>query len=188
MPRVASARYDRGMASEPHAFDGARLALAWGLPFAGLLLSIAVGTPGALIVQYLTGINELRAVTLIFTARGLLPLALGFALLPSLGLAGIGVALVVGEFIGPLCLGVLLFRRRLARLGIRSRAPTGLPMTLGTLSVALFLVMRATSAPHAQALHGAAVAGVLGSAVWGWSRVDAEVRERALRLLRRRTV
>ena len=42
MPRVASARYDRGMASEPHAFDGARLALAWGLPFAGLLLSIAV--------------------------------------------------------------------------------------------------------------------------------------------------
>jgi len=42
MPRVVAARYDRGMASEPHAFDGARLALAWGLPFAGLLLSIAL--------------------------------------------------------------------------------------------------------------------------------------------------
>ena len=166
-------------------WTGGRVALDEAL-LCWLLLAIVVGTPGALIVHYLTGINQLRSVTLIFAARGLLPLALGLALLPSFGLAGVGVALVLGELTGPLCLGLLIFRRQLGRLGVAAAVPTARPMALGTLSVAVFLVAQATGAPHSGALHAAALAAVLASAAWGWSRLDAEVRERALRLLRRR--
>src|SRR5262249_10503990 len=62
-----------------------------------LLLSVVVAAPAALITNYLVGINELRAVTALFAARGLVPLGAGLALLPALGMAGVGLAVVLGE-------------------------------------------------------------------------------------------
>jgi hypothetical protein len=60
-------------------------------------------------------------------------------------------------------------------------------MALGTLALAVFLMAQATGSPAAAALYGTALVAVPVSAVWGWSRVDDEVRERALRLIRRRS-
>jgi O-antigen/teichoic acid export membrane protein len=149
-----------------------------------LLLAIVVATPGALITNYLLGINELRSVTLIFATRGLLPLGIGLALLPTFGLAGVGAALVVGELVGSLCLGIALFRQQLTRLGVAFTGATW-PTALGTLAAAVFLGVHATGVPHADAAYAVALAAVLVSAAWSWSRLDAEVHERARRLLRR---
>jgi hypothetical protein len=151
-----------------------------------LLLSVVIGTPGVLITNYLIGINELRAVVTIFVARGLVPLGVGIALLPTLGMAGIGVGVALGELTGPLCLGMLLFRRQLAGLGVVMGSNVERPMALGTASVAILLVAQATRSSYAGTAFGMAVACVVVSAWWGWHRVDAEVRARALRLLRRR--
>jgi O-antigen/teichoic acid export membrane protein len=60
-----------------------------------LLLSVVAATPLALITNYLVGINEMRATAAIYAARGLVPIVAGFALLPSFGMAGVGVAIVL---------------------------------------------------------------------------------------------
>jgi O-antigen/teichoic acid export membrane protein len=152
-----------------------------------LLLAVAVGTPGALMTSYLGGINDLRATTAIFAARGLVPLGAGLALLPVLGIGGVGVAVVLGELTGPVCLGFFHFRRQLDGLGVARGALRWGPIALGTGTLSVFLLAEASGSSYNGASYAAAVAGVLASAAWGWHRVDAEVRERALRLLRRRS-
>jgi O-antigen/teichoic acid export membrane protein len=167
-------------------WTGGRIALDAPL-LSCLLLSAAISTPAALITHYLAGINQLRAVTAIFAARGLVPFGIGLALLPALGVTGIGVAVAVGEVAGPVCLGLLHFRRQLDALGTRADPSAWAPIALGTSTVAVFLVAEATGGPGGGAAYAAALVGALVSAVWGWRRVDAEVRERILRLLRRRS-
>jgi O-antigen/teichoic acid export membrane protein len=163
-------------------WTGGRVALDKPL-LSWLLLAIVVSTQAVFVTNYLIGINQLRSVTLIFAARGLLPLGLGIALLPSFGLAALGAALVVGEA-SALCLGIVLFRQQLHRLGVASAGRTW-PTALGTLAVATFLVLHATGGPHADAAYAPALAAVLASSFWSWRQLDPEVHERARRLLRR---
>lgn len=153
-----------------------------------LLLAVVVGTPGALITNYLVGINDLRAVTAIFAARGLVPLGAGLVLLPSLGMAGVGLGVVLGELVGPIALGLFRFRRQLGRFGSGLRPPAWGPVALGSGVVSAFLVAEATASPHLGAAYAAAAVAAAASALWGWWRVDVEVRERTLRLLRRRSL
>ncbi len=151
-----------------------------------LLLAVVVGTPGALIVQYLVGINDLRALTAIHAVRGLVPLAAGIALLPSLGVVGIGVGVVLGELLGPVLLGGLYFRRQLHRAE-RVETPSWQPIAMGTSIAAAFLVAQMIRTPHFGPAYGAALVGVAATVVWGWRGMSAEVRDRALRLLRLRS-
>jgi O-antigen/teichoic acid export membrane protein len=151
-----------------------------------LLLSVSITTVGSLITTYLVGINQLRAATAIFAARGLVPLALGAVLLPVLGISGVGVAVVLGEVVGQVMFGFFYFGRELQDLGASLAAQTWGPTAISTCALAIFLVARATASPYAGAAYGVAVIGVVGSAAWGWRYVDAEVRDRALRLFRRR--
>jgi hypothetical protein len=150
-----------------------------------LLLSVVAATPLALITNYLVGINELRATAAIYAARGLVPIAAGLALLPSFGLAGVGVAIVLGEIIGPFGCGLPYFRRQLRTLGEVPEIPAWLPTVSGSASVAVFLIARAIDSRFADTVYALAFAGAVASAVWSWYRVGADVRERALRLLRR---
>jgi O-antigen/teichoic acid export membrane protein len=166
-------------------WTGGRVALDGSL-LCWLLVSLVVGTPGALVTTYLVGINDLRSVTAIFAARGLVPLGVGALLLPTLGISAVGLGVALGELTGPLCLGLLRFRRQLAGLGVVSRSPVAGPTALGAVAVAIFLVAQATRSAYADAAYATAVGAVLVGAGWGWRRVDAEVRDRALRLLRRR--
>jgi O-antigen/teichoic acid export membrane protein len=154
-----------------------------------LLLSVVVGTPGSLIMLYLGGINDLRAVTALYTVRGLVPLGVGLALLPSLGVVGVGVGVVLGELLGPVLVGGLHFRRRLRRFGSVA-TPRWQPSAMGTSIAAGFLVLQAIGGPdlpHLRIAYGVALLGVLMSVVWGWRGLSPEVRDRVLRLLRRRS-
>lgn len=150
-----------------------------------LLLAVVVASPASLIALYLNGINDLRAVTVLYAVRGLVPLGVGLALLPSLGLAGVGVGIVLGEILGPVLAGGLHFRKQLRQLG-SSAVPRWQPAALGTSSVAALLVWQAISGSIPAVAYAAASLGVLASLVWGWRGISPEVRERVLRLLRRR--
>jgi len=150
-----------------------------------LLLSVTVATPLALITNYLVGINELRATIAIFTARGLVPIAAGLVLLPHFGVAGVGIAVVLGEIVGPICCGLPYFRQQLRKLDSVPEIPAWRPTVAGSAAVASFLLARATNSPYANTVYVLALAGAIASAAWSWSSVGADVRSRALRLLRR---
>jgi len=150
-----------------------------------LLLSVVAATPLALITNYLVGINDMRATAAIYAARGLVPIAAGLALLPSFGMAGVGVAIVLGEIIGPIGCGLPYFRQQLRKLGDVPAIPAWQPTLAGSASVAVFLLARAIDSPFADTAYVLAFAGAVASAVWSWHRVGADVRQRALRLLRR---
>jgi O-antigen/teichoic acid export membrane protein len=167
-----------------HYWTGGRVELDQSL-LCYLLLSVVAATPLALITNYLVSINELRATAAIFAARGLVPIAAGLALLPSFGIAGVGVAIALGEILGPIGCGLPYFRRELRKLGEVPDIPAWQPTVTGSVSVAVFLIARASDSPFADAAYVLAFVGVIASAVWSWSRVGADVRQRALRLLRR---
>lgn len=150
-----------------------------------LLLSVVVSMPAALITSYLVSVNELRAVTGIFAARSLVPLAAGVALMPSLALAGVGIAVVLGEIAGPIALGLPYFRRQLRDLGAVGPIAAWQPMAAGSSAVAIFLLARAIGTAHLEVVYVLSLACVVSSALWGWRRVGVDVRERAIGLLRR---
>ena len=167
------------------AWTGGRVALDPAL-LSTLLLAVVIGSPASLIALYLNGINDLRAVTVLYAVRGLAPVAVGLALLPSLGVVGVGVGIAAGELLGPLLAGGLHFRKQLRRLG-SSAIPKWQPAALGTAITAAFLVFQVLRGPQLGIAYGAALLGVLGSVVWGWRGISPEVRDRVLRLLRRRS-
>jgi O-antigen/teichoic acid export membrane protein len=167
-----------------HYWTGGRVALDPSL-LCYLLLSVVAATPLALITNYLVGINDMRATAAIYAARGLVPIVAGLALLPSFGMAGVGVAIVLGEFLGPICFGLPYFRKHLRKLGEVPKIPAWLPTVTGSASVAAFLIARALDSRYADLAYGLAFAGAVASAIWSWTRVGADVRQRALRLLRR---
>jgi O-antigen/teichoic acid export membrane protein len=151
-----------------------------------MLLATVLATPGSLIVVYLVGINDLRAITMLYAVRGLAPLAAGLALMPWLGLGGAGAAVAIGEFLGPVVVGGLYFRRQLYRLDERA-SPRWQPAALGTGITAVLLIGRAWSGTTGWLTYTGALCAVLASVIWGWSGTDPEVRARGLRLLRRRS-
>jgi O-antigen/teichoic acid export membrane protein len=149
-----------------------------------LLLAVVVGTPGALIVVYLTGINDLRAVTAVYSVRGLAPLVVGALLLPTLGVAGLGIGIVLGELLGPVVVGGLYLREHLRRAGSHE-APRWQPIALGSALASGFIGLQWAGGLHAGLAHVATFLGVLATVFWGWRGQSPEVRERVLRFARR---
>jgi O-antigen/teichoic acid export membrane protein len=167
-----------------HLWTGGQVALDPVL-LCAMLIAIVAASPGALIVLYLTGINDLRAVTVLFAVRGLVPLGVGLALLPSLGAVGVGVGVALGEFLGPVVVGGFCLRRQLRRFA-EPHPPRWLPSAVGSAITAAYLVYHAITGPGFGVSYAAALFGMLASAVWGWRGISEDVRERMLRLLRRR--
>ena len=167
-----------------HYWTGGRVELDESL-LCYLLLSVVAATPLSLITNYLVGINDMRATAAIYAARGLVPIVAGLALMPRFGMAGVGVAIVLGEFIGPICFGLPYFRQQLRKLDEVPEIPAWLPTVTGSASVAVFLLARAVDSPYANVVYALSFAGAVASAIWSWTRVGADVRQRALRLLRR---
>jgi O-antigen/teichoic acid export membrane protein len=152
-----------------------------------MLLAIVVGTPGSLVVVYLTGINDLRAVSVLYAVRGLVPLAVGFSLLGPLGLVGLGIGIALGELLGPVVVGAGYLRQALRRTG-SDAVPRWQPMALGTASAAGFLALQVAHGPSLGVVYITSLFGVLSSLAWGWAVTSPEVRVRVLRLIRLRSV
>jgi O-antigen/teichoic acid export membrane protein len=164
-------------------WTGGRVALDPGL-LCAMLLSVVLAAPGALLVTYLAGINDLRAYTVLSAVRGLVPLAAGLLLMPWLGLVGVGLGIALGELLGATVVAGIYFRRQLRRIG-HAAPPRWPPITLGTSILALYLAWAGRDGFHLGPAYGLALAGVTASLVWAWQGLDADVRERVVRLLRR---
>src|SRR5262249_28314918 len=93
-----------------------------------MLLSVVIANPVGLITNYLIGISARGAVPATLAARGLAPPPPAAVLLPRLGLAGVGIAVVLGELIGSIGLALPFFRRQIRNLDSVPPVPAWRPV------------------------------------------------------------
>ncbi|OGP87970.1 MAG: hypothetical protein A2156_01705 [Deltaproteobacteria bacterium RBG_16_48_10] len=149
-----------------------------------LLSSIALANAGALISMYLNGINSLRAVFLTSLVRGLTSLAGGGVLLAYFGFAGLGFAILVSEVLALVIMGYFFVRIELAQLGARLPILSLSPISMSTSFVLMFLIAEGFGSPLAPVLYPAAIFGVLFGALWGWRRLESDVKHNLLLMAR----
>ena len=137
---------------------------------------------GGLINTHLNGINKLGAVLAMAAVRGGLGLGLGALLLPGVGSIGLGVAILVGEFLGTLVLGYYFFRREIIKLGSRLAWGTIWPVAISTVSVMLYLLFQSAGVGGAVVLQLLSFAGVIFGALGGWKQFDGDTKNRLMRL------
>ncbi len=143
-----------------------------------LLGSVVVTNAGALMAMHLNGINSLRIVLGASLARGVLGLGLGALTYAQLGLAGFGLGILAGELAALLMIARFFVKYELAAKGIRMPVAAFAPAVLGMGSVLLFLAGEGFSWLSALWAWPMAMAAVVTATVWGWRRLDHDVRAR----------
>lgn len=147
-----------------------------------LLASVVVANAGGLITLYLNGINSLRVVLAASVVRGIFNLGVGGLLFFYLGLAGFGVAILVGELLALLIMGQYFVRRELSQQGVRLPLLSLAPISISSASVLTFLVIEGFGFPMALHVYPVALLGVASTALWGWRRLEPGVRTRLVRM------
>lgn len=151
-----------------------------------LLSSVVVTNAGALMSMHLNGINSLRIVLGASLARGILGLGVGALSYAQLGLAGFGLGILAGELAALLITGRFFVKYELVAKGIRMPVAAFAPAVLGMVSVLLFLAGEGFGwLPFRWAL-AMAMAGVLTATLWGWNRLEHDVRIRLVGLIAKR--
>ncbi|MGH8560329.1 MAG: lipopolysaccharide biosynthesis protein [Methylococcales bacterium] len=147
-----------------------------------LLGGVTFANLGGLINIYLNGINRTRDVLAIAIVRGGLALGLGVFLLPGNGPVGLGIAIVVGEFVGTLVLGYYFFSREIFYLGSKLSGQTIGPIVISTSSVLLYLLLQAVGVGWNLGLQILALSGVVFGAWFGWRTLERETKIRFMRM------
>lgn len=148
-----------------------------------LLGSVVVTNAGALMSMHLNGINSLRIVMGASLARGVLGLGLGALTYTQLGLSGFGFGILAGELAALLMIGRFFVKYELVAKGIKMPLATFAPAMLGMGSVLLFLADEGFGWLPALWAWPLAMAGVVTGTVWGWNRLDHDIRARLLGVL-----
>lgn len=148
-----------------------------------LLGSVVVTNAGALMAMHLNGINSLRIVLAVSLARGILGLGMGALTYEKLGLAGFGLGILIGELVALLMIGGFFVKYELVAKGIRIPVAAFAPAILGSGSVLLFLASEGFGWLPLAWAWPTAIVGAVTASVWGWSRLDHEIKERLVGLL-----
>ena len=153
-----------------------------------LLGSVVLTNAGALMAMHLNGINSLRIVLGVSVVRGVLGLGVGFLTYAQLGLTGFGLGILAGEVAALLMTGRFFVKYELADKGITMPMASFAPAMLGVGSVLLFLATEGFGWLSALWSWPMAMMGVVTASVWGWNRLDHELKARLVGLLTNRFV
>ena len=148
-----------------------------------LLGSVVVTNAGALMAMHLNGINSLRIVLGASLARGVLGLGLGALTYSQLGLAGFGLGILAGELAALLITGRFFAKYELVANGVKMPVAAFAPAMLGMCSVLLFLASEGFGYLSVLWAWPLAIAGVLTATMWGWSRLEHDVRLRIVSMI-----
>jgi O-antigen/teichoic acid export membrane protein len=147
-----------------------------------MLASVIVANAGGLMALHLNGLNRLSIVLSASAIRTLLGLGGGALLFRSFGLTGIGVGALSGELVALLVTAHYYTRRELTGSGVHMPGAAWAPAILSTASVVIFFVGNALGWWSSESSWVPALAGVTVAAVWGWQRLDLELRSRLTQL------
>jgi O-antigen/teichoic acid export membrane protein len=160
--------------------------LRWSWPLFLLMLSSVCFTNfGSALNVYLYGINNLRSQVVTTTVRAALVFALSFALVPSLGLEGVGIALLVAELVCSVVLALYFVNAEF--VGFGTRLPTrSVALALAAMLPIQLLTFEGLVLGHVRVLSLAVGAAMMAGIGWlNWRALDVDVRQRALHLLGR---
>lgn len=147
-----------------------------------LLAALPLAGMSALVGVYLTGINRFDYVFVCATLRGAVALVLGIVLMPSHGLAGLGMSVFVAE-VAVLAYSLRqFFARREHVLRTAGRALAGWHW-LPTVATVGFLLLESANMASSGLVYGVCLGLALMGSGLAWSRLDAGVRNRAYELL-----
>jgi O-antigen/teichoic acid export membrane protein len=151
-----------------------------------MLAAVIIANAGGLIAVHLNGLNRLAVVLGASLARAVAGLGGGALLVGKLGLAGVGLGILVGEALATVLL-TRTFVNDLRTDGVSMTLASLGPVVLSTASALSYFVSTALAPRTGVTAWLAAVAGCAAAAVWGWNRMDPELRTR-LKLLPRRLI
>jgi O-antigen/teichoic acid export membrane protein len=150
-----------------------------------VVCSVSLKNFGAPIINYLTGINDLKAQLSIAVLQTAAVTFLAVSLLVRWKLVGVGIALLGGEIIGSCLLPLIFFVRQLKRSGERPPVRLIASSLLGTLiviAVSLPAAAQAISPVHASVLGVLTLSACLPLQ---WLALPADLRAKALNSVRR---
>lgn len=149
---------------------------------AGLLGTVLLTNSGSFMTSYLAGINNTRAVLMLALVRGVVSIAIACALLPKLGLTGVGIGLLVAETTCLVTMAVHYFPRSVNGAGLVAPSSV-IGWSLLGLVATLVLVFSSAVIGYVPAHSLVAAMGVVVVSSWlGWRSLDTEVRRRLLSL------
>ena len=148
-----------------------------------LLAGIVLFNVGGLISLYLNGINSLGVILEASVARGILSLGVGGLLFFHFGIVAFGMGVFGGELLALLVLGHNFVRRELSGKDISLPVLSLAPITISTGSVFIFLMGEGFGFSVATYLYPVALLGVAIAALWGWRRLDTDVRSRLVGMI-----
>lgn len=146
--------------------------------FALLLASVVVTNSGALISLHLNGINKLHIVLGTSVVRAACALGGGAIGYRFIGLSAFGVGILAGEIIVVIWMGLYFVRRELQGRADRVTGASVGAVVLGTGATVVFFVGAALNLWSLGIVWLAALVSVTAAAIWGWSGLDAEIRQR----------
>ena len=148
-----------------------------------LLGSVVLTNAGSLMEMHLNGINSLRIVLGVSTVRGVIGLGVGALTYGSLGLAGFGLGILMGEIFALLMTGGFFIKYELADKGLVMPTAVYAPTALGTISVMFFLANDGFGWLPTLWVWPVTLVGVICGAVGGWIRLDQDLRIRLMRMI-----
>jgi O-antigen/teichoic acid export membrane protein len=145
-----------------------------------LLAAVVVTNAGALMAMHLNGINSLRVVLSTSVARAVCALGIGSLFFKDFGLASFGVGIFTGEVAALVIVGRSFVLRELISNGYELRIAVFAPAILGVGSVLLFLAGKGIGFADQVWSLPLSLLGVVMASVWGWSRLNLDLRARLL--------
>lgn len=138
-----------------------------------LLAGVVVANFSALMTMYLYGINSLRIGLATAVVRAALGLGIGAGLFPAMGLPAFGLGMLAGELAAGGLTAGFFNRHALQRKGSHAG-----PALVSAISVLLFLANAGFGWVFSPWLWPAALSGVVGASLWGWTRLSQPIRKR----------
>ncbi|MGH8433929.1 MAG: hypothetical protein ACRERX_05515 [Pseudomonas sp.] len=148
-----------------------------------LLAAVVIANAGGLMTLYFNGINSLRVVLIAAAGKGVLSVVMGTVLFFSSGLAGFGAGVLGGELFALLMQARYFLGGKLLRHRVGWTVTSLLPVTISIASVLMFLVGEGLQLSFSHYLYQAALVGVVISAMWGWHRLEHDVKTRLMRMV-----
>jgi O-antigen/teichoic acid export membrane protein len=146
-----------------------------------LLASVIIANAGGLMTLHLTGLNRLRVVLSASMARALFGLGGGALLISNFGLPGIGLGILAGEALATALITRTFMRELLADGVSVSGAALG-PVILSSGSALLFFLNAAFTTQGGNLAWLLAITCASTGAIWGWKRMDSQLRARLTQL------
>lgn len=152
--------------------------------FISLAASISVINFGAGLYNYLYSINNLKAVTVITITRVIILFLFSYYLSGSIGLSGIGAAILISEIFSSMILPYFFVKQTLKSFGGRLNLKT-IIIALGTpVILILIAIFQLIGIKFNYYIWGVSLLVIILIYIFNWIKLDKEVKERTLLLIR----